>query len=294
MLSSPLLPLLLLASLLAFSSSPTTCAPLWGMEGHSTVANVAEYLLNPQASSEISALLVNSSGGLGAISSWADSILRYQEYSWSAPLHYADAPDWACKYTDDDCPEQGCVVTAVLNYTEQLASRDLYERERALRFAVHFYGDIHQPLHTGFLSDKGGNEIKGKYNGKSYNLHQVWDTQLVRTRVSEFPSEADYIQFILAQIKTTWSSKRYIWTKCISGEFPCPEEWANESARLACKNAYVDTDGEPLKSGFVLGDEYYQQNKDVIDLRIAQAAIRLAKALNNAFSRETDREEKKR
>ena len=43
----------------------------------------------------------------------------------------------------------------------------------------HLIGDLHQPLHTGYAIDKGGNtiEITSPYVGG--NLHSVWDTQII-------------------------------------------------------------------------------------------------------------------
>jgi len=38
----------------------------------------------------------------------------------------------------------------------------LVARQEALKFLVHFIGDVHQPLHAGFEGDRGGNSIQGK------------------------------------------------------------------------------------------------------------------------------------
>jgi len=49
------------------------------------------------------------------------------------------------------------------------------ERQTALKFLIHFFGDITQPLHCEAL-DVGGNTIDVTWNGASTNLHAVWDT----------------------------------------------------------------------------------------------------------------------
>lgn len=49
------------------------------------------------------------------------------------------------------------------------------ERNIALKFIIHFIGDIHQPLHNEDLQ-RGGNGITVRYNSTTTNLHSVWDT----------------------------------------------------------------------------------------------------------------------
>ncbi len=43
----------------------------------------------------------------------------------------------------------------------------------ALRFIVHFIGDVHQPLHDEAL-ELGGNDIDVTFAGSSTNLHAIW------------------------------------------------------------------------------------------------------------------------
>lgn len=57
------------------------------------------------------------------------------------------------------------------------APRD--EKRIALRFVAHLVGDIHQPLHSGFAEDLGGNSVDVPFNGRKENLHALWDTGLV-------------------------------------------------------------------------------------------------------------------
>lgn len=44
------------------------------------------------------------------------------------------------------------------------------QRAEALKFIVHFVGDVHQPLHDENLK-LGGNEIDILWDGKKQNLH---------------------------------------------------------------------------------------------------------------------------
>ncbi len=72
-----------------------------------------------------------------------------------------------------DCANNMCIYGAITNFTVQLAKQTGDEQYVALKFATHFLGDIHQPLHCGFGSDLGGNDITGTFLGESGNLHHV-------------------------------------------------------------------------------------------------------------------------
>jgi hypothetical protein len=90
-----------------------------------------------------------------------------------------------------------CVSGAIYNYTSQLTSyrnsahsisdpamleatsRDQYNLTEALLFLAHFVGDVHQPLHVGFTSDAGGNTILVHWYRRKYNLHHIWDNEII-------------------------------------------------------------------------------------------------------------------
>jgi nuclease S1 len=55
------------------------------------------------------------------------------------------------------------------------------ERIEALKFVVHFVGDIHQPLHAGYGFDRGGNDTQIRFNRMGSNLHALWDGLLIDT-----------------------------------------------------------------------------------------------------------------
>lgn len=59
-----------------------------------------------------------------------------------------------------------------------------YERDVALRFLVHYVGDLHQPLHlTGRA--RGGNDVKVHFEGRLNKLHSVWDSQILNKHLRE-------------------------------------------------------------------------------------------------------------
>jgi len=278
-----------------------SAAPLWGFVGHQITASIAQQLLDPSAINQIDYLLANYSGDMYQVASWADSILSQSSWQWSAPLHYINTPSWQCSYNPaKDCGINNngmCLGNAIANYTSQLASTTSHNvAEIAVRFVIHFLGDIHNPLHVAFAADKGGNTITGKYFGQSANLHKVWDTLIISGRIqySFGGSQSAYVNYIVSQIMGPWQEEAKQWAACPSSNFDnstveetqpldCPNEWANDSAALACQYAYKDQSGNKILNGFDLADPYYQYVKDIVDKQLAKGGIRLATTLNKIW-----------
>jgi len=177
------------------------------------------------------------------------------------------------------------VAGALNNYTARLVDSSLPASQinEALKFLVHFAGDIHQPLHVGFTTDEGGNTIDGVFEGEADNLHYIWDTPLVRLRITDIGNQDAYVGYLLKQIQTVWSNNATSWAACPSGLNVCPDPWAEESIVLACTHAYLDSLGNKIASGFNLGDSYYDFNQNVIDMQLAKGGVRLASILNRLF-----------
>ena len=60
------------------------------------------------------------------------------------------------------------------------ASTPRDKRDEALRFVVHFVGDMHQPLHVGERGDQGGNKVQVTLIDHPTNLHSAWDSGLLK------------------------------------------------------------------------------------------------------------------
>lgn len=153
----------------------------WWAEGHQIIAAIAAQRLNPKAKAAVAAILPKGQT-LESIASWADDIAkeRKETSSWHYINIPPDAPqgDWT-KY----CPEKGCVAAATKEMEGVLRSKRATraQREEALRFLVHFIGDMHQPLHAGERHDHGGNLVKVTFNGRVMTLHAAWDGVLMET-----------------------------------------------------------------------------------------------------------------
>ena len=92
-------------------------------------------------------------------------------------------------------------MKAVAFYTDVLLDRDASTEARstALKFLVHFVGDLHQPLHAGRGCDRGGNLIQVDWFGQLVSLHSVWDEKLVESENLSFTEMADFSGHVTAE-----------------------------------------------------------------------------------------------
>ncbi|WJX57780.1 hypothetical protein P8452_43305 [Trifolium repens] len=266
----------------------------WGDDGHVIVCKIAQARLSDAAAKAVKKLLPESANNdLSSKCSWADHV-RFI-YPWSSALHFANTPD-VCNYkTTRDCKDQKtgikerCVVAAITNYTNQLLdfgsnTKSKYNLTQALYFLSHFLGDIHQPLHCGFLSDKGGNSITVHWFTRKQNLHHIWDDSILETEVQRFhDSDMDeFIDAIQQNITKVWSKEVEEWENCSSNDIACPSMYASESIEDACEWAYKDA-----PQGSTLKDDYFLSRFPIVNLRLAQAGVRLAAILNRIFDKDT-------
>jgi hypothetical protein len=154
----------------------------WGAMGHYTVAYIASNFVSSSTKSYFQSLLSDTSADyLANVATWADSYRYTAEGGFSKPFHYIDAndsPPSRCGIDlARDCGAEGCIVSAVANYTARLLQSSLSKAQKqvAAKMIVHFIGDIGQPLHCEGL-EEGGNGIKVTYDGDDTNLHAIWDS----------------------------------------------------------------------------------------------------------------------
>jgi hypothetical protein len=162
-----------------------------------------------------------------------------------------------------DCPAGNCVVGALEAQMQRLASSaPAAERFEALKFVVHFVGDVHQPLHVGFADDRGGNTYQLQAFGKGTNLHARWDSALIR---DVDPNAQSLAAKLLAR-----------GTLPASEVAPAPARWATESCQIVSQPGFY-----PDR---VLSDAYLRTYEPIVEQRLYLAGLRLAATLNQALS----------
>jgi hypothetical protein len=304
--------------LFALALMVTPSAEAWGCRGHETVAVLAEKHLDPHAKQALLALLTANpidpqlkrycgQTGLDPFvdsSTWADDE-RGRDPS-TAPWHFIDIPLWVAHGSAKDfCGAGGCVLTAITDQLAILKDKNASgaKRAAALRFIIHFVGDLHQPLHGSTNTDRGGNCVPVKYftrnphaqnNSYTPNLHHVWDTEIPESQMQG----ADPVEFG-DTLDAAFASSFAAWQQ---GGMQL-DAWAWESHDHAVETAYgalskpfpVEPDvpvsncaddnnigQRMLHKHFVIASVYREQAAPVVEERLAQAGIRLAMILNEA------------
>ncbi len=256
-------------------------AHAWWEKGHRLVGRIATDHLTPEARRNVEALLGTES--LADVASWADVYrpLETQTSGW----HFVDMPADSDVYNRDrDCPVQptvklgsrsdvwrDCVTDRILFFEGRIADPKLdpIDRATALKYLVHFVGDIHQPLHATGV-EVGGNTIPltafglpGCSTSGKCNLHNIWDGYLIDHRSL---TDAQYLERLENEIRKE---------KLVAGPND-PVAWTNESKVIADKAIVAkDTD---------IDEAYFNREIPIIDRQLELAGIRLASVLNAAFT----------
>jgi S1/P1 Nuclease len=264
----------------------------WGDLGHRVTALIAYRHLTPKARIALDALLRSDGDTLTAQdfasrATWAD---KYRSaHRETAAWHFVDLeidhPDLASAcfgFPARDValasagPAEDCVVNKIDEFIAELRSAATAPAERllALKFLIHFIGDVHQPLHAADHGDRGGNCIGlASAHGRASNLHGFWDVDVVEALGHSPEQIADKLDARLA------AADNARWAQGTA------KSWAMESFELARRDAYaLPSLPTCLHRGFVaLSPEYEARAQKSAATQLLKAALRIATVLNEAL-----------
>ena len=256
-------------SLIAGLSAALFCGQVlaWGQTGHRVTGEIAEKYLTDNARTAITNLLGVET--LAQASTWPDEMRSNPSHFWQKEawrLHFTTVPDGKT-YADVGAPEGGDAMTALSSSTGDLLDKDasVEEKQLALRFIVHIIGDLHQPLHVGNGTDKGGNDFKVEFFWDDSNLHRVWDSGMIDKEQLSF---TEWTKWLNATI-TDKELKDWAQTD--------PEVWMAESQKIRME-IYPEVD-TPISW------TYKYQHLPTVKLRLKQAGVRIAHYLNEVYSK---------
>jgi hypothetical protein len=298
-------------------------AQAWGCEGHQVVAFIAERQMNPTALENANALLTQfpitihrncqtvGTTPMSDAATWADDVrfVRPETAGW----HFIDVPFASAGGDPEPFCNDNCVMFALRNQIAVLKdpSSDPEKQAEALRFIIHFAGDIHQPLHAVTNADRGGNCVPIFLGGRkphlskgsfSPELHGIWDTQLVEALGDDsgVDSPEALAQLLNSEI-TPQEKQSWIGTD--------PDAWARESGKAATTVAYAGLtrqDGTAISASDIANSEvdnkcsasveqqivamqiqpndaYLSSAEEMIEQRLKQAGVRLADILDQIW-----------
>ncbi|ETN46655.1 uncharacterized protein HMPREF1541_00841 [Cyphellophora europaea CBS 101466] len=272
-----------LSAALLLTAVPACLA--WGPLGHSTVAYVAQHYVSTGTAGFVQGILGTAPDYMANVSSWPDEYRRTPEGDWSTQLHWIDAfdaPPESCEVEfKRDCPPEGCIVSAIVNNTQILLDSGSTEAQLldAIRFLIHFSGDIHQPLHTEAL-EEGGNGINITWEGETANLHAIWDRQ-IPIKASGGVSASEWAEELIGLIEDkTYNVKS--WTKGMSLKDlkGTAMTWANDANDYVCTDVLPEGREAVEAEGVDLSGAYFDAHGEVTKELIARAGYRLGKFLN--------------
>ena len=282
--------------LLGIMLSTQSLALGWGAAGHMMVASIAFKRLNPHAKAQAAALLARPIKPAAVTAKdkdfvnaahWADDLRPFAEFDSFKVLHFIDQP-----FSTDGTalpagvPEPDNIVKALEDNVNILkTSTDMDAQAQALRFIIHFVGDIHQPLHCATRvtsanpeGDRGGNLVSIKVAGKKTNLHSYWDGG-----IGNFPkSGANFAPPPLSQIPGAVAAA-LAGNPATNPKIKLDEPtnfagWADESFALAKSTTY-----KGMQNGVTPSAAYNSKALKVARQRVAWGGYRLAALLNSIW-----------
>jgi hypothetical protein len=234
----------------------------WGQTGHRTIGLIAEYHLTKKAKKSIGKILKGQS--IAMVSTFMDEIRSDSTYDQLAPWHYCTIPDGK-SYEEVGTPQEGDIIFAIDYFINTLTTRkfEIEDEEFALKCLIHLIADIHQPLHVGNGQDRGGNDVEVEYFWRTSNLHRVWDSGIIDAQNLSYTEYAAWIHIPGMLDKEEWIKSNI-------------KDWAYES--MSYRNKVYD-----LPEDKKINYQYNYYNIDLVNLRLLQAGIRLAKILNDIY-----------
>ena len=243
----------------------------WGVTGHRTIGKIAAGHLTSQATAAVHELIGDTT--LAEISTWPDEVRSQPAYRNTASWHYINLPPGLSK-ADFETKVKGMTqenVFTALQQQEQLlgsAGSTRAQKVEALKYIVHFVGDLHQPMHVSREEDKGGNTIQLNYDGNGTNLHALWDSKLIDHQGLSYEQMAEQYDHATATQIKQWQNDPLI-------------QWLWESYQ-ASSTLYAEVDAMNTRA---IDDSYYQAHIAIVQDRIEKAGIRLAGVLNTIFQK---------
>lgn len=247
-------------SILIFSIFISMNAFGWGQIGHRVIGEIAYNHLSKKVRKQIAAVLDGQS--IAMVSNFMDEIKSEPKYDSLGPWHYCTIPDGE-EYAG--APEEGDIIQAINTYVDMLKKGGLSKSEEAfvLKCLIHLVGDIHQPLHVGNGTDRGGNDVKVTYFWESSNLHRVWDTGIIGGQNLSYTEYTTWIDHAEKDQVAKWQADDVM-------------VWAEES--MSYRPQIYD-----LPDNKKINYRYNYDNISTVNLRLQQAGIRLAGLLEEIY-----------
>lgn len=276
----------------------------WSELGHQAVAMVTASALKPKVSSVMKRLM--GPQDVVDVANWAHDVEK--EYPETTAFHFllSTGSKSQCggsiDINEENCPQGHCIVRALQFFYNKLKGNSAsspvmvstiqFTEADALKFLVNLIGDLHQPLHLGFKSDNGGQNIPVSFHitARSKNqtsLYQYWDADFIRKLATQRP---DFWYGGWTHVNSLRSDKM----KALEAEWnDTPEDsrsllfekWANESYSKACSTVYQNSfDKSFIAPNDEIRPAYENELLPIFKQQILVAGARTAIILNSVLA----------
>ncbi len=227
----------------------------WGWEGHKMTADIANQHLTSAVKDSLKLYLGDMT--IQQASTWMDEIKKDSTMDYLKPMHYINIESGQSY----DPASKDNVIYELNKVIAELGDRSQHSKQEIamdIKILIHLVGDLHQPLHVGYGSDRGGNSIKLTVLGDSSDLHRVWDSDIIKR---EHIYTVD-LEKVLAKGNIGNTGKIDI------------IEWMNES-RSELRAVYNFHDN--------INQTYLDANKELVEKQLIRSGLRMATLLNSLF-----------
>jgi hypothetical protein len=234
----------------------------WGPIGHRTVALLAEKELDYSNIKRLREILDNHT--LPMVSTWADEMRSDESFKAMSNWHYVNIDN-----PKDFKPDtvQGHALKAIDEQCAVLKNKKSSKEQKAVavKWLVHVIGDLHQPLHSGMASDRGGNSVILPWFDKVTNLHAIWDDHMIDDRKLSFTEQTDFLLPLITKEHRNKASDK-------------PVDWVLET--LALRDIVYSY---PKKTTVKWEYDYMFKTKKILDEQLIKGGLRLAHTLNKCL-----------
>lgn len=254
--------ILILSVLISLLSGALKPCFAWGKTGHELTGSLAWHYLDDSTRKIVKDYLGNMSFEEAA--NWMDDVRSNSYFEFQRTWHYVDF-ERGEKYNPSGENDLLKILHSAIAKIKNYKTEKKKDVKRALLLIFHLVGDLHQPLHCGYASDRGGNSIAVTSDVVSGNLHSIWDTDILLYKKINMDS-------CLAVYPTLDSSELARINKI--NEL----KWVYES------RSYLDT-VYSFKNNF-LDVQYVNSNSEIIKKQLLVAGLRLAAIFRSVFNPE--------
>ncbi len=234
----------------------------WGKTGHGLVAEIAFKLLDDSTQKIVKQYLGNMT--IEEAATWMDDERGNSYYNFMRTWHYIDM-DKGEEYKPTAERNILTVLHSAITELKSYKSSDMSKKEirNRLFLIFHLVGDIHQPLHTGYSIDKGGNTIMVNSPYVSGNLHSVWDTQILEYKGVNLDTCMNYYKTIsMDEVAAYRKINEMKWMY---------QSRSNLGSVYSFENNFLDK-------------KYIDSNIEIIKKQLVIGGIRLASVLQEIFN----------